>query len=110
LWYHFIYQGPLPLEEDIPVDDKIIEEESPSATAEIIEQRLPNLSSFSPVASKLFSNGRFFVNIECPSLLDEGMYVLEMKLGARDISGSEWEIPVDSGSRTTLPIRVSRSR
>jgi hypothetical protein len=30
--------------------------------------------------------------------------------GARDISGSEWEISVDPGSRTTLLILVYRSR
>jgi hypothetical protein len=107
LWYHFIYKGPL-LEEDVPIDDKNEEESPPSSTPESIEQRLPDLSSLSPVASKLLPNGRFFVNIQCPPLLDEGMYVLEMKLGARDVSGSEWEIPVDMGSRT-LPIRVSRS-
>jgi hypothetical protein len=103
LWYHFIYKCPLP-EEDVPADDKN-DDEGPSVTPKSIEKRLPDLSKFSPVTSSLFSNGRFFVPVQCPPLLEEGMYVVEVKLGAKDAGGSEWEIPVDASSRT-LEIRV----
>jgi hypothetical protein len=109
VWYRFVYKGPL-LEEDAPVDDKL-EEGSPSMSREGIETRLPNLSSFSPVVSRLFSNGRFFIPIECPPLLDEGVFEVEVRIGARDVNGAEWEIPVEpAGIVRCLQIRVSRSR
>lgn len=106
LWYRFNYKGPL-VDDEGGADFK--PDEDPAASREFIEKRLPVLADLSPVTARLFANGRFFFPIQCSPLLDEGLYEVEVSLGARDVGGSMWELPVDADART-LPIRVSRSR
>jgi hypothetical protein len=69
-------------------------------------------TTFTPIQSShdglLLSGGRFFFCIELPGIIGEGVYSLSMKLGCRDVRGSEWELARDG--LVGVDVRVSRSR
>lgn len=101
------YSGPL---EDEEGDENREEKgEGIPLDAAAIRRRLPDLSAYSPTVAAFSLYGRFFVPIQCPPILDEGMFTFEVQLGCRDCTGTEWEVPVDENSRR-IPIRVARTR
>ncbi len=62
-------------------------------------------------AVSLSPKGRFFMEVECETILMEpGLYTIDTRLGCRDIRGGEWELPVRAGSHHSIPIRVVSSR
>merc|ERR1712087_393756 len=52
------------------------------------------------VASTALHNGIFVLPVYCPPIMQEGFYVVEIKLGCRDIRCGEWVLP------TTVPLRM----
>ena len=82
------------LEDDIPVEN---------------DSQFPRFDSLNPATSRVFADGKFRIEVLCPPLNSEGSFVIEVKLGCQDVTGSQWELPVDKGS-TKIPVRVQRVR
>ena len=104
LWYQIVYSSPLEDDEAAGRDEDVAETSMPDTVHSPID-----LSEYSPASTNLFQDGSFFVTLECPQILLEGQYSMEVKIGCRDVAGYEWEVPLSSGS-CTIAIRVSRSR
>ena len=73
-----------------------------------------NASSFAfinpaPTATPLSSNGSFFMTVECQPIIDEGLYIIETRLGCRDIRCGEWEVPLKEFNHS-ISVRVTRSK
>lgn len=106
LWYKLVYEGPIDEDE---ADDKTNDDEAAVPSREIITSRMPDLSSFSPVSAPLHKNGTFLFSVECPPILDEGLFTLHVRLGCMDVEGNQWELPLPAEARS-VPVRVARSR
>jgi hypothetical protein len=122
LWHRFIYCGSLnndeekaPTNEGDATGDNEKESKS-NATSEQLPTEtiaIPLLEAYSPKATKLAPSGDFYTSILCPPPRVEGWYKLEMRLGCRDITGNEWQIPVENATDkfpTSVRIRVSRTK
>jgi len=115
IWYSLSYKGPLIIVDD-DADEKPEDapETSTSPQAALSEdavvQRLPSPAGSSPVSAALANDGKFFVPILCPPILDEGLFELEVKLGCKDVTGQEWEIPVVDDSSRSIAVRIALSR
>lgn len=105
LWFRFKFISPLMDEEEIVNK----EEDPPTNESVLSEIKMPSLSGVSPASSSISSSGHFFFSVDCPPLLEEGVYSLETKLGCRDVAGREWEMRSSFDSHS-IPIKVSRSR
>lgn len=63
-----------------------------------------------PTVVSLPPGGNFFIKVDCEALfMEAGLYTIETRLGCRDIRGGEWELPVDTASLQSIPIRVVAS-
>jgi hypothetical protein len=100
LWYRIVYNSPLG---DDGRDENV--------TGETLTQlnRAPDISDMLPISASLSLDGKFFVDIECPPVPDEGLYTFEVSVGCRDAAGAEWEIPL-SAKPPCITVRSSRSR
>lgn len=116
LWHRAGYAGPLQedeqleKQEDEHMADEKQEEDAAAATKLKV---IPRPWNYTLVSTGLLRNGNFSVKVECPTIREEGNYVIEAKLGCRDIRGGEWEIPIcmasDGGAHGKLDVQVSRS-
>jgi hypothetical protein len=102
LWFRVVYKSPLIVDDEEHKDDETFEVEKKHVS------RLPSLSSISPTVANLTREGRFFATVDCPPLLEEGIYSLKVRLGCRDIQGREWGFPI-SKSIASISVRASRS-
>ncbi|MGK3743661.1 MAG: hypothetical protein ACI8RD_009769 [Bacillariaceae sp.] len=70
-------------------------------------------SSMGPIAASMSSNGTFFMKVKSQSLMKEGRYNINFRLGCRDIRGGEWKIPhhfqENSPTCSSFPVSVVRS-
>ena len=112
LWFHIKYVGPLISDDEdhndiTGVDLTMTDDASPFVDSQIEEVPIPDLSVVSPAVSRISTNGQFFFSVECPPLIVEGNYLLCSKLGCRDATGNDWEIPA---CHHTAPIQISRAR
>jgi hypothetical protein len=61
-----------------------------------------------PSEMQLPTAKNFVVPMELPPIKSVGIYRVDYILGCRDTECGEWELPLDSLSRNTILIRVSR--
>ena len=96
LWFRVTHVAPL--KED--------DGEGPDLSQASIDTRIPDVAAISPCSAIVSSEGNFSFEVECPPFLDEGLYQIEAKLGCRDASGTQWEIP---SNKASINVRVTRS-
>jgi hypothetical protein len=113
VWYSVSFLEHLQ-EDDHPHEEKQNEEVVSSATTKATTAETNNKQwvkdiKVAPTAASLSPTGRFFMSVECQPLLEEGHYMIEARLGCRDIRGGEWELPISQGTRT-VSVRVLRAR
>lgn len=81
-----------------------------NATSSVFTTKVGESNPPPNVAVSLSPKGRFFMQIECETILmDPGLYTIDTRLGCRDIRGGEWELPVEIGPQHSIPIRVVSS-
>ena len=112
VWYtvSFIDEG-----DDQPQEEKSNDENPGSRAGSVASQGAFSTKPWikemksAPTAASISSQGKYFMSVECPPLLEEGHYLIEARLGCRDIRGGEYELPLRDGPRS-ISVRVLRSR
>jgi hypothetical protein len=111
IWYRVVYIGPV--EEDevgvVIVDDRQDVDGDEGISTSSIIRRLPDCATVSSITAPLLPGGQFCHLIECPPIVDEGLFRLEVKLGYQDFAGSQWKL-LSSGETPYINVRVQRSR
>ena len=94
--------------------ERALVEEGSMPTGENVESEKPSqindktylvLSGVQEKVSHVSPEGNFFAKIECPPLLEEGLYLVEVRLGCQDVSGTNWLFQVEPRH---LRIRVKK--
>jgi hypothetical protein len=87
-----------------PKNSYVDNEESDSPQVSTADQ----IQSLAPSEIPLPTAKNFVVPMELPPIKSVGIYRVDYILGCRDTQCGEWELPLDSLSRNTIMIRVSR--
>ena len=95
-WYTISFDGPLDRDDEVEEDRQ--DENEREAIKEEKESGFITESSETPMVSSLLPSGKYALPIDLSPINQEGYYLLEVKLGCRDIQYGQWEIPTVSGT------------
>jgi integrator complex subunit 7 len=115
LWYTVSYQSVTHDEDNHQEEKQDEEKDEGNAPSSADVKSDPDTKSWlksinvAPTVARLSPTGKYFMKVECQPLLDEGNYIIETRLGCRDIRCGEWELPAIQGVRT-ISVRVYRPR
>jgi integrator complex subunit 7 len=115
LWYTVSHQSVTHDEDNHQEEKQDEEKDEGNAPSSADVKSEPDTKSWlksinvAPTVARLSPTGKYFMKVECQPLLDEGNYIIETRLGCRDIRCGEWELPAIQGVRT-ISVRVYRPR
>jgi integrator complex subunit 7 len=112
VWHRAEYIGPIQEDEHIAdekqEDEAMADEKHDEDTIEAPTKVIPGPWDYTEVSTSMQTSGKFSIKVECPPIREEGNYVIEVKLGCRDVRGGEWEVALEEEPRR-MKVQATRS-
>ncbi|CAB9516899.1 expressed unknown protein [Seminavis robusta] len=112
LWHRASYVGPLQEDEHIgdekQEDEAMADEKQEEDAAAAPPKAVPRPWDYTLASTSMLVSGKFSFKVECPPIREEGNYVIDVKLGCRDVRGGEWEVAMKDEFRK-MKVQATRS-